>query len=144
MCRFMSACLVIVVLVAGVCLGQQCPSDSYAIRPGDRLDILVWKEPDISRMVEVCPEGTISLHNAGDIPIAGKTTKEAEQEITERLEKYVHAPRVRVAFINHGPSDPETLFWFHCAPALSEPRHQQPYQQAPPRDLFWPFIIARH
>jgi len=104
--------------------------------------IAVWKESDISRMVEVRPDGTISLPIAGDIPIAGKTTKEAEQEITERLEKYVHAPRVRVAFINHGPSDPETLFWFHCAPVLSEPRHQQPYQQAPPRDLFG--RLSRH
>ena len=41
------------------------------IGPEDMLDINVWKEPDVSRVVPVRPDGRISLPLINDVQAAG-------------------------------------------------------------------------
>lgn len=73
------------------------PTDSYLIQPGDVLDVEVWKEKDLQRELEVRPDGGINFPLAGDIDVTGKTTAQLQQEIKEKLTKYVPDPVVTVS-----------------------------------------------
>ena len=68
----------------------------YRIGPGDELEILVWKEPDVSRTVQVRPDGKISLPLVDDIQAAGKTPLELKHEITKAMASFVDNPTVYV------------------------------------------------
>lgn len=105
-------CLAAALLVnggAGTALAQQqdgapaAPASAYPeyrINPGDELQISVWREDQLQRAVMVLPDGTLSFPLVGRIDGAGRTTREIEQTIIERLaSKYVdgNVPDVTVA-----------------------------------------------
>jgi len=69
---------------------------NYLIGAGDVLEILVWKEPDISRTVRVRPDGKISLPLADDIQASESTLLQVKKRITEALSAYVDHPSVYV------------------------------------------------
>jgi polysaccharide export outer membrane protein len=69
---------------------------NYLIGAGDVLEILVWKEPDISRTVRVRPDGKISLPLADDIQASESTPLQVKKRITDALSAYVDHPSVYV------------------------------------------------
>ena len=69
---------------------------SYKIGVGDVLHITVWEEPQFTEVAVVRPDGMISLPLVSEVPVAGMTPQSMETELTARLEKYVHKPRVTV------------------------------------------------
>src|SRR5271167_3201989 len=69
---------------------------NYVIGPQDVLDISVWKEPEVSRVVPVRPDGKISLPLLNDVQAAGLTPAVLAAQITESLKKYVTSPQVTV------------------------------------------------
>jgi polysaccharide export outer membrane protein len=69
---------------------------AYRIGVGDVLHITVWEEPQFSEVAVVRPDGMISLPLVSEVTVAGMTPEAAETTLTERLEKYVHRPRVTV------------------------------------------------
>jgi polysaccharide biosynthesis/export protein len=69
---------------------------NYIIGPQDVLDISVWKEPEVSRVVPVRPDGKISLPLLNDVQAAGLTPAALASQITESLKKYVTSPQVTV------------------------------------------------
>lgn len=71
------------------------PSD-YVIGADDVLRISVWKEPDLSEMLPVRPDGKISMPLLNDIPAAGLTPLQLKDSITEKLKKFIADPRVTV------------------------------------------------
>ncbi len=68
--------------------GRTPPSD-YRIGPEDLLEISVWREEDLQRKVLVRPDGKISFPLAGDILAAGRTTEQVQQDISEKLKRYI-------------------------------------------------------
>jgi len=68
----------------------------YIIGPGDILEIVVWKEPDLSRTVRVRPDGKISLPLTDDIQASQSTLLRLKERITEALAAYVDHPAVYV------------------------------------------------
>lgn len=72
----------------------------YHIGPEDVLFISVWKEPELQQEVVVRPDGGISFPLAGDLKVAGKTVKEVEDEITQRIRKYIPDAVVTVTVKN--------------------------------------------
>jgi len=68
----------------------------YQIGPGDKLNISVWKEPDLSGTVPVRPDGKVSLPLLSDVQAAGITPVKLAGTITERLRQYLTDPRVTV------------------------------------------------
>ena len=60
------------------------------------LDISVWRDADISRVVPVRPDGYISLPLLGDIQAEGKTPGELAAELSAAFSTVVHKPRVNV------------------------------------------------
>lgn len=71
------------------------PSD-YVIGADDVLRISVWKEPDLSEILPVRPDGKISMPLLNDIPAAGLTPLQLKDSITEKLKKFIADPRVTV------------------------------------------------
>ena len=69
---------------------------NYEIGVQDVLDVEVWKEPDISRMVPVRPDGKISLPLLNDVQAAGLTPAQLTEQITTGLAKYITNPQVTV------------------------------------------------
>lgn len=68
----------------------------YRIGAGDILEIVVWREPDISRTVNVRPDGRVSLPLVDDVPAAGGTLLELKDRLTETLSRFVDEPAVYV------------------------------------------------
>jgi polysaccharide export outer membrane protein len=68
----------------------------YVIGADDTLRISVWKEPDLSEVLPVRPDGKISMPLLNDIPAAGLTPVQLKDSITEKLKKFIADPRVTV------------------------------------------------
>ena len=68
----------------------------YVIGPEDMLDITVWKEPDVSRVVPVRPDGRISLPLINDVQAAGLAPEQLAAAVTEKLREFLNQPRVTV------------------------------------------------
>jgi polysaccharide export outer membrane protein len=71
------------------------PSD-YTIGADDTLRISVWKEPDMSVVLPVRPDGKISMPLLDDVQAAGMTPMQLGSSIREKLKKYIADPRVTV------------------------------------------------
>jgi polysaccharide export outer membrane protein len=69
------------------------------IGPEDALEISVWKEEGLKKDVLVRPDGGISFPLAGDLQAAGKTAKALQQELTEKLQKFIPDPDVTVSLV---------------------------------------------
>jgi polysaccharide export outer membrane protein len=76
--------------------GNQPHDASYVIGNDDKLDINVWKEPELSKTIPVRSDGKISLPLVGEIQAAGRTPLQLEQTISEKLKTYMTAPEVTV------------------------------------------------
>lgn len=72
---------------------QPAPQD-YTLNPGDQLEISVWKEPDLTKTVQVRPDGKFSVPLAGEIVAAGRTVAQVQSDISNRLVKYIPEPVV--------------------------------------------------
>ena len=81
---------------ASATAGSTADAD-YKIGPQDILRIDVWKEPDISRVSPVRPDGRISLPLLNDVQAAGLTPTQLASVLTEGLKKYITNPQVTVS-----------------------------------------------
>lgn len=68
----------------------------YQIGPEDILEISVWREKDLQREVLVRPDGWLTFPLVGNVEAAGKTAYQLEQEIRQRLRKFIPDPVVTV------------------------------------------------
>jgi polysaccharide export outer membrane protein len=90
-------------LMAAGCAGTQGGRPSARPDPGeyrigreDVLEVVVWHEPELTRVVPVRPDGRISLPLAGEIEAAGKTPAELQAGLTKVLGPYIHDASVAV------------------------------------------------
>jgi polysaccharide biosynthesis/export protein len=65
------------------------PDTGYRIGPGDVLNIEVWKDPVLTRLETVLPDGKIAFPLIGEIVAEGKTVPQLKKEIEGRLARYV-------------------------------------------------------
>ena len=73
-------------------------TSDYQVRPGDVLQINVFQLQDFTREAPVDAAGTIALPLIGAVPVAGKTVRQIEEEIAQRLKaKYLQNPQVLVS-----------------------------------------------
>ena len=73
------------------------PTGDYRIGPQDTLEIDVFQLNDLNRTVQVDSSGQILLPLLGQVPAAGRTSKELSTEIAAQLgQKYVNNPQVTV------------------------------------------------
>lgn len=71
-------------------------TSKYYIGPEDVLDINVWRNKDLSKVVMVRPDGRISLPLVGDVQASGLSPAELTTDINSRLKEFVESPAVSV------------------------------------------------
>nr|WP_229510868.1 MULTISPECIES: XrtA/PEP-CTERM system exopolysaccharide export protein [unclassified Massilia] len=76
-------------------LAGAAPAD-YLIGPGDAVNIIVWRNPEVSMSVPVRPDGKITTPLVEDLPAAGKTSTELARDIEKALAKFIQQPVVTV------------------------------------------------
>jgi len=68
--------------------------DNYVIGPDDVIQVVVWKNPELSVTVPVRPDGRISVPLVDDVQAAGLTTAELKMVLSEKLAEFVKNPEV--------------------------------------------------
>jgi polysaccharide export outer membrane protein len=68
----------------------------YLIGPGDSVNIIVWRNPEVSMTVPVRPDGKITTPLVEDLQANGKTSTELARDIEKALAKYIQQPVVTV------------------------------------------------
>ena len=76
-------------LPAGAVAEPETFGPQYRIGPGDQLGIEVWKDPSLTRLVVVLPDGKITFPLIGELVAGGKTVGQLKIEIEEKLSRYV-------------------------------------------------------
>ena len=69
---------------------------TYIIGAGDALNIIVWRNPELSMAVPVRPDGKLAAPLVEEIVAQGKTSTELARDIEKQLGKYVRDPIVTV------------------------------------------------
>jgi len=72
------------------------PSQDYVIGKGDELEIVVWRNEQLSHQVIVRPDGRISLPLIQDIQAEGLSVLQLQNQITKRLNQHITNPKVSV------------------------------------------------
>jgi polysaccharide biosynthesis/export protein len=72
------------------------PDLRYRIGPLDTLNVVVWRNADLSTTITVRPDGRISTPLVEDIVAAGRTPADLAREIEKALAKFIRDPVVTV------------------------------------------------
>lgn len=96
----------LVTCMLGACAGGSYPpapqsaegqyGKDYIIGPGDQLNIVVWRNPEVSQSVPVRPDGKITTPLVEDMPAIGKTATQLARDLEKALKKYIQEPVVTV------------------------------------------------
>jgi polysaccharide export outer membrane protein len=71
-------------------------SPDYVIGPGDTLQVFVWRNPELTAVVPVRPDGKISTPLVEDMVAVGKSPSGLARDIEKVLAEYVKSPQVNV------------------------------------------------
>lgn len=69
---------------------------NYVIGPGDSINIVVWRNPELSTSVPVRPDGKITTPLVEDLPALGKDSSTLARDIEKALSKFIRDPVVTV------------------------------------------------
>ena len=69
---------------------------TYLIGAGDLLNIIVWRNPELSMSVPVRPDGKLAAPLVEEIVAQGKTSTQLARDVEKQLGKYVRDPVVTV------------------------------------------------
>ncbi|MBX9868752.1 MAG: polysaccharide export protein [Burkholderiaceae bacterium] len=72
------------------------PVHDYLIGPGDTVNVIVWRNPEVSMSISVRPDGKITTPLVEDIVATGKTPTELARDIEKALAKFIQQPVVTV------------------------------------------------
>ena len=76
----------------------------YLIGPGDQLNIVVFRNPELSMTVPVRPDGTIAAPLVDNIPAVGKDPSTLARDIEKALSRVIRDPVVNVVVTSfNGP-----------------------------------------
>lgn len=68
----------------------------YVVGPGDTLNVVVWRSPELSMAVPVRPDGKITTPLVEDLQASGKTPTQIGRQMEQVLSRYVQNPVVTV------------------------------------------------
>jgi len=99
-----SACVAVALLFAGCSFNRFPPAPALAASPdyqyvigaGDTLNIVVWRNPELSMTVPVRPDGKIAAPLVEDLPALGKVSSTLARDIEKALSKVIRDPVVTV------------------------------------------------
>ena len=71
-------------------------TQDYRIGVDDRVQVTVWRNPELSGIATVRPDGKISVPMIGDVEAGGRKPSELAENIKRQLSSYVRDPNVVV------------------------------------------------
>jgi polysaccharide export outer membrane protein len=94
----------------GVVEGDTCPApasgdSAYLIGSGDTLQIVVWRNEELSKVVPVRPDGRISTPLVDDMVASGKTPSQLARDMEAVLAEYLRTPQVSVMVTGQGAAN---------------------------------------
>lgn len=95
-------CLAAVLAMAGCASYPPAPTRAaspdyrYVIGPGDVVNIVVFRNPDLSMTVPVRPDGRIAAPLVDELPAQGKDPATLARDIEKALAKFIREPVVTV------------------------------------------------
>ena len=101
-------------LLLGACATKHPPAPvdsgagdfSYRIGPLDTVNVIVWRNPELSLVVPVRPDGKITTPLVDDLQAIGKTPSELQRDIEKALTKFIRDPVVTIIVTSFtGPTD---------------------------------------
>lgn len=72
------------------------PQYRYLIGPLDTVNIVVWRNPELSTSVPVRPDGRITMPLVEDLPALGRSPSDLARDVEKALGKYIREPIVTV------------------------------------------------
>lgn len=72
-------------------------SKDFLLGPEDVVEVTVWRNQDLSRVVVVRPDGKISLPLIGDVQASGLSSAQVAAKIAARLTEFKENPNVSVS-----------------------------------------------
>ena len=72
------------------------PGYDYVVGAGDTLNIIVWRNPELSLSVPVRPDGKVSTPLVDELVAQGKTSVEIARDVEKALSKLVRDPVVTI------------------------------------------------
>ena len=78
-------------------------SSRYGLGSGDQIQVVVYRQPDLSGEFSLDREGYVALPLVGEIAAADLTTRQLEDEIESRLQAggFLISPQVGVQLVTH-------------------------------------------
>ena len=76
----------------------------YTVNPGDELEVYVWGEERLQRVIRVLPDGTFSFPLVGKVMAAGQLPAQIEAQISKGLEGQFRAQVPQVTVSVRAPS----------------------------------------
>lgn len=77
----------------------------YVIGPGDILNIVVWRNEELSTEIPVRPDGRISTPLIDDMVASGKTPSQLSADMEEVLGEFLRTPEVSVIVTQQGATN---------------------------------------
>ena len=113
--RFMACIAAAILLSACASSGNQVPAagctapatadSKYVIGPGDTLNIIVWRNEELSASIPVRPDGRISTPLIDDMVAAGKSPSNLAMDMEAVLSEYLRSPEVSVIVADQGAAN---------------------------------------
>ena len=85
------------------------PDYLYKIGPGDTVNVVVWRNPELSTSVPVRPDGKITAPLIEDLPALGKDPTTLARDLEKAISKYIRDPVVTVIVTNFVGPYPEQI-----------------------------------
>jgi polysaccharide export outer membrane protein len=102
------------------------PDYNYLIGPGDTLNIIVWRNPELSMTVPVRPDGKVTTPLVDELVAQGKNPIEIARDIEKLLGKFVRDPVVTVIVTSfNGPYSEQIRVVGEAAKPQSLPYRQK-------------------
>jgi len=99
--NYLTAAILIITFMAAPPLwaADQPPTTTtrdYMIGPGDVLEISVWNNEALTRLVTVLPDGKIRFPLIGEVAVGGKALVDLEKDLKQRIGIFVPSPDLTV------------------------------------------------
>jgi len=72
----------------------------FILGPGDKLEITVFRNADLTKTIQISPAGNIDYPLVGEVRAAGRSIFELKGELGERLKKYIRNPQVSIGVVS--------------------------------------------
>jgi polysaccharide export outer membrane protein len=72
------------------------PDYRYLIGAGDSVNVIVWRNPELSIVVPVRPDGLLTMPLVEDLPALGRSPSDLARDIEKALSKFIRDPVVTV------------------------------------------------